>query len=81
MLGAKAPASALVVRVTENIDAASTPVRDKLLTLIEQARKLGTPVAIWSSTPCTGGSQVQNLNVSRFGVTDKLRAHQSLIHI
>ena len=73
--GTRAPASALVVRVTKDMDATSTPVQTALLNLIEQAHKLGTPVAIWASTPCTGGSQMQNLNVSRFGVTEKLRAH------
>ena len=46
-----------------------------MLRLVEQASRVGTPVALWSSTPCTGGSQMQNLNIAQRGVTDGLRAH------
>ena len=79
-IGAAAPAYALVVQVSEDLDAGSTSVRDALLKIIQQARDLAIPIAIWSSTPCTGGSAIQNLNISRFGVTEKLRGHWTEFH-
>ena len=47
---------------------------------IKAARKFKVPTALRSSIPCTGGSQVQNLNSARFGFTAKLRGHWKEYH-
>ena len=80
MLGIEAPSRAAVVRLTEDDDARDPDNAKAILSLVAEAKELGVPVALWASIPCTGGSQLQNINVARFGVTDKLRGHWKQFH-
>mgnify|MGYP003325390115 CR=1 FL=1 len=75
VLGTAAPHNAAVARLTEEFDATQPKNVQQVLELIQEAQCLGVPIALWASIPCTGGSQLQNINIARFGVTDKLRSH------
>ena len=56
-------------------DMRSSAMVDGLLQSIAAAKEIGLPIVLWASMPCTGGSQMQNLNIARFGVTEKLLGH------
>ena len=74
-LGAAAPPGAHVVRITESDDLCAKATIEAVLGLIDGATKLGIPVAVWAAIPCTGGSQLQRINIARYGVTAKLKHH------
>ena len=76
ILGKTAPSSALVFRITEQFDAVSNEAA--LIKLADDAAALNVPTALWSSIPCTGGTQWQIVNVAKFGVTEKLKNHWKL---
>ena len=80
MIGNSAPAESLVIRVHDGHDAGCECSIDELSYVVECAESAGVPVAIWSSIPCTGGSQWQQVNVAKHGVTDKLREHWRQFH-
>ena len=61
--------------IIDNVNDTIFAVLLGLVELILEAHRLGVPVALWAEIPCTGGSQMQNANVARFGVTAKLRGH------
>ena len=65
----------MVIRVTKEVDATDAAQIANLLELVDNATQLGLPVAVSGSIPCTGGSQLQQVNIARFGVTEKLREH------
>ena len=48
---------------------------EAILALVAEAERLGVPVALWGSIPCTGGSQWQHVNIAKFGFTEKLQSH------
>ena len=75
VLGQTAPCNALVVRCTESADYTRPELAQPVLALIAEAVRLHVPVALWASIPCTGGSQLQNANIARYGVTEKLKSH------
>ena len=78
VLAAEAPCDAAVLRLTEELDVTQQAHVDKVLGVIQLAQSLNVPVALWAAMPCTGGSTLQNINIARHGVTDKLRSHWKL---
>ena len=79
-LGRQAPQNATVLRVTEETDCTKSENVNLILAKVAEAAELGVPIALWSSIPCTGGSQMQNVNIARFGVTPKLQGHWKQFH-
>eukprot|EP00971_Amphidinium_carterae_P350285 6491469-Amphidinium_carterae.2 len=54
-----------VLRVTRDMDVTNKTTIDGIMNMIEQKSKHGYLVHLHASTPCTGGSIIQNLNVAR----------------
>ena len=46
-----------------------------LLGIVAACRQHRVPVVLWCAIPCTGGSQWQQVNIARWGLTAKLQAH------
>ena len=63
--GKRAESDTLVVRLTEFTDMTTKMGLASLMTIIEACRQHVKKMTLWSSIPCTGGSQWRNLNLAR----------------
>ena len=75
MLGRRCPPECRVIRMTETENMASDQGAALALSSVRQAPR--GRVFLWSSIPCTGGSQwnVHNLQVRPFQMLSKMQAH------
>ena len=61
-----------VIRITEKEDLNDPSTRKHIVSLCKEHRRLGHPILIWTSLPCTGGTSWSHVNLSFDGDREKV---------